>query len=333
VFQTPALVVLRDPEGGFEKPAEVPDAWSPTSDESEMIRACLTDTPSRAKSLAEGMGGRTLCMPLLVSGRAEGVLALRIPRERHLDAGHRELLDAFASQMGIALEIQKLATHRRDAHLLAESARLQKTLFDSVSHELKTPIAAIRVALEQPVISGEEIRNATDRLHRAVEQLLNATRIESGLLRPILEWCDPAELAQEAIALASGDKKVRLTTVDPLPLVEVDGGLVVQSLVTLLENALTHGASEEATTLLVSADADFVTFDVSDKGRGIPPGYEARLFEKFYRLPGCHPGGVGLGLAIAKQFIEALGGHLQARNREGGGASFSLTLPVSGNVQ
>lgn len=333
VFQMSSAIALRNGEGALSSPMRVSHRWLPEAKEWEWMKSAFAEKRAIEGGGETDGGPRILCLPLLVAGGVEGVLGVRIPSGQFLDPNQRELLDAFASQMGIVSEIQRLAREQRSSQLLAESARLQKTLFDSVSHELKTPIAAIRVALEQPVISGEEIRRATDRLHRAVEQLLSATRIESGLLKPVREWCDPADLANEAIVRVQGGASIRLDVADSLPLLRVDAGFVVQALVTLLENALTHGDSQKAPDLSVSAGDEGVRFEVSDRGAGIPAGFEHKVFEKFYRLPGSRPGGVGLGLAIAKQFAELLEGELLACNREGGGALFRLTLPIGGKVQ
>lgn len=333
VFQMSSVIALRNGEGALSCPVGVSSDRMPLPEELESMRSAFAEKRDVGGGGATGDGPGMLCLPLTVADGVEGVLGLRIPRGQFLDANQRELLDAFASQIGIVSEIQRLAKEQRSLQLLSESARLQKTLFDSVSHELKTPIAAIRVALEQPSISGEEIGRATDRLHRAVEQLLSATRIESGLLKAVREWCDPADLANEAIYRVQGGAKTRLDAADSLPLIRVDAGFVVQTLVTLLENALTHGQSQDAPGLVVCTDGECVRFEVLDRGAGIPAGFESKVFEKFYRLPGARAGGVGLGLAIAKQFAELLGGELRACNREGGGASFILTLPIGGKVQ
>jgi two-component system sensor histidine kinase KdpD len=317
VFQASVVIALKDTEGGLSSPVGASTAWIPTPEEWEVMLSSFQEKRGIEGGDLSGDGQRVLCLPMLVADGVEGVLGLRLPGGHFLDANHRELLDAFAAQMAIVSEIQRIAEERRSSELLADSARLQKTLFDSVSHELKTPIAAIRVALEQPEVSAEEIRRATDRLHRAVEQLLSATRIESGLLKLTREWCDPADLANEAIVLAQEGAKIRLTAADPLPLMRVDAGLVVQSLVTLLENALTHGTSDQGPELIVSADADCVRFEVADRGRGIPPGSENRVFEKFHRLPGARAGGIGLRLAIAKQYAELWGGEVRASTRGG----------------
>jgi two-component system sensor histidine kinase KdpD len=216
------------------------------------------------------------------------------------------------------------------AQVLAESERLQKTLFDSISHELKTPIAAIHAALDQPEVNRDEIRKANERLRRTVEHLLSATRIESGLLKPVPEWCDIGELARDACALAAAGERVQLDIDPSAPLLRVDAGLTTQALVILVENALTHGAASDPAMLGVRHDPENIRLDVADRGKGLPQGMEEKVFEKFFRAPGAPAGGVGLGLSIARQLIQAQGGALIAENRAAGGARFIVTLPIGG---
>ena len=206
-------------------------------------------------------------------------------------------------------------------------------LFDSVSHELKTPIAAIRVALEQSSPDIEEIRRANDRLHRSVEYLLNATRLESGLIKPNAEWCEPAELVHAAIELTDSDGKIEVHFQEPLPLMRVDVGLATQSLATLLENAILHGAKIPQPSVSVYFEEQTIHFEVSDSGPGIPVGMEEKIFEKFYRLPGSVAGGLGLGLSIARSFAEVQGGSLNVLRVENKGAVLVLSLPLGGEAQ
>ena len=141
-----------------------------------------------------------LHIPLVTGDRAEGVLTVRIAQPLTLE--QRELLDAFGVQLALFINKERALEESRAAQLAQQSQKLQKTLFDSVSHELKTPLAAISATLQQPRPDCAELQQAVGRLTRTVDHLLDATRLESGLLQPVREWCDPGELLREAVALA-----------------------------------------------------------------------------------------------------------------------------------
>jgi two-component system sensor histidine kinase KdpD len=217
----------------------------------------------------------------------------------------------------------------REAQIARQSQKLQKTLFDSVSHELKTPLAAMTAALQQPQPDCAELQQAARRLTRTVDHLLDATRLESGLLRPVREWCDPAELVREAVA-ASGlkDSAVRLNIAKDLPTISVDSRLIQQALGSLLSNAVAHGKGLQPIEVSAARDDSMLVISVADHGPGLAPGEENKVFEKFYRGPRTRPGGLGLGLSIARQLVEAHSGEIVVRNREGGGARFSIRLPL-----
>jgi two-component system sensor histidine kinase KdpD len=159
--------------------------------------------------------------------------------------------------------------------------------------------------------------------------LLDATRLESGLLQPVREWCDPAELVREAVA-ASGlsDHAVWMNIAENLPIISVDARLIQQALGALLSNAAAHGRSDQAIEVSAARDDSMLVISIADHGPGLAPGEENKVFEKFYRGPRTRPGGLGLGLSIARQLVEAHGGEIVAQNRENGGARFSIRLPV-----
>jgi two-component system sensor histidine kinase KdpD len=331
VFALQSAALLREESGAFAGTAHSASTWNlPAKEEGVAAWAFQNKRPAgrSTDALPDSAG---LHLPLLVGDRVEGVLAVEL--ESSLAPEQRELLEAFAAQLGVVAEKERLAAAQRRSEVSAASDRLQKMLFDSVSHELKTPVAAIRAALDQPTLEREEIHRATERLRRTVDHLLDATRLESGMLRPTLEWCEPLELASDAVrqaALAAG--QVHLDAGEDLPPMRVDGGLVTQALATLLHNAATHGAAYDPVVLIVRRDAEFVRFEVADRGPGLPPGMEEKVFEKFFRAPGVPAGGVGLGLSIARGLVEALGGTLVAENRPAGGARFTLRLPVGGEL-
>ena len=184
-------------------------------------------------------------------------------------------------------------------------------------------------ALQQPQPDCAELQQAARRLTRTVDHLLDATRLESGLLQPVREWCDPGEIVRDAV-LASGLKKnaVRVSVADNLPAISVDSRLIQQALGSLLSNAVGHGKSDQPIEVSAARDDSMLVLSVADHGPGLAPGEERKVFEKFYRGPRTRPGGLGLGLSIARQLVEAHGGEIVAQNRDGGGARFSIRLPI-----
>src|SRR5262249_9031707 len=158
----------------------------------------------------------------------------------------------------------------------------------------------------------------------------DATRLESGLLRPVREWCDPGELLHEAIVRAGlKENSFRITIEPDLPAISVDAHLIQQALIALLSNAVAHGANDAPIELSAARDDSNLVFSVVDHGPGLVAGQENKIFEKFYRRPGTAPGGLGLGLSIARQLVEAHSGQIVAQNRQDGtGARFSICLPI-----
>jgi two-component system, OmpR family, sensor histidine kinase KdpD len=257
----------------------------------------------------------------------------------------------FATYFIVAITIGSLTAQlKAREHLAAqvqlsqESERLRKTLLDCVSHELKTPLAAIGAAsqelsrlapnIQDPQILKElasEIREGFRRLNRVVDNLLDMNRLESGVIRPKREWCDVRELLQSAIDIereAINGRDIRLDVPEKIPLAFVDHTLVEQAVAKLVANAGTHTPRR----LPIEIDADYTNdhllISVSDRGPGIPIEATERLFEKFYHGDDRKTGGLGLGLSIARGLIEAHGGKLTAENRDGGGARFTIRLPV-----
>jgi two-component system, OmpR family, sensor histidine kinase KdpD len=168
-----------------------------------------------------------------------------------------------------------------------------------------------------------------------VDHLLDATRLESGLLQPVREWCEPGELVREALALAGlKEQSVKVTIAKNLPMISVDAHLIEQALGALLSNAAAHGISDQPIEASAARDDSTLIFSVADHGPGLAPGEENKVFEKFYRGPGTAPGGLGLGLSIARQLVEAHGGEIVAQNREHArGSRFSIRIPIGEPMQ
>jgi two-component system sensor histidine kinase KdpD len=236
---------------------------------------------------------------------------------------------------------EHLAAQVQLAH---ESERLRKTLLDCVSHELKTPLAAIGAAsqelsrlapnIQDPEILKDlasEIRDGSRRLNRVVDNLLDMNRLESGVIRPKREWCDVRELLESAVDIereSINGRDIRLDVPEGIPLALVDHTLIEQAVAKLLANAGSHTPSRLPIEIDAEYRNDHLVISVSDRGPGVPIEAAERLFEKFYRGDDHKSGGLGLGLSIARGLIEAHGGTLTVENRDGGGARFTIKLPV-----
>jgi two-component system sensor histidine kinase KdpD len=252
------------------------------------------------------------------------------------------LLQTIIDQVSACLEREQLHVIARQSLLQAESERLYSTLFNSISHELRTPLASIVGAAEtlgnvEP--SDESLRHelvqqihvSALQLHQFVENLLDMSRLESGLLKARLDWVDISDLFQTSLAKAGddlGERRVVIKRADAVPLVKLDHALMEQVLVNLLRNAGRYTPSGTTVTLSAQLSDAMLELDVEDDGPGFPAQDLPRLFEKFYRAPGSRTHGSGLGLSIAKGFVEAHGGTIRAENAPGRGARFAIRIPV-----
>ncbi len=292
-------------------------------------------------------GARALYLPLVASRGTVGVVGVRPTTPQVLAAPESlHLLETFAAQTALAIERATLADEAQQAQLQVEAERLRSTLLSSVSHDLRTPLAAITGAASSLLAEGERLDSATrrdltqaildesDRLSRLVHNLLDMTRLEAGRVELHPEWQPLEEVV--GVALARLDRRLQdrpVTTRLPadLPLVPLDGMLIEQVFVNLLDNALKYTPAGSPIEIAAEAGSGAVTIAVADRGPGFVPGDEERVFEKFYRgrAKGAG-GGVGLGLAICRAIVEAHGGRMWAANWPGGGAAFRFTLPVPG---
>ncbi|ADG67704.1 Osmosensitive K channel His kinase sensor [Planctopirus limnophila DSM 3776] len=287
-----------------------------------------------------------LFFPLTGSQGTHGAIAIRVPdTERLLDPEFRRLLDACANQLALALERDQLAIEAANARIQAEAEQVRSSLLSSVSHDLKTPLAAIAGAssslLEATSLDEETRRQLLEtvadeaaRLNRLLENILQMSKLDAGAAVPLCQWHVLEELVGSALhrtrrELAQHDVAVQLSS--ELPLLYVDGLLMEQVFVNLFENAARYTPEGTKVTIRAALDGDHVRIGISDNGPGLPAGAEERIFDKFYRASPTADGGrgSGLGLAICRAIIKAHGGTLVAANRPGGGAEFVIRLPVS----
>jgi len=276
--------------------------------------------------------------------RRLGVMGVRFEERKTLTMNERDLLETMAGQIAVMIESYQLIEKAQAARLAEESERLHRTLLDSVSHELKTPLAVIGAATDglDTQLAGadvplaktflDEIKQANKRLGRVVGNLLDMTRIETGRLPLNLEWCEPAELLRSAAEQVSNEistERIRIHAPAGLSLVRLDVGLMEQAICNLLNNAAAHSPSGTPIELSAQIGDNALVLRVADHGTGLAPGEETKVFEKFYRGPKARTGGAGLGLSIVKGFVNAHRGEVSAANNPGGGATFTISIPFT----
>lgn len=282
-------------------------------------------------------------MPLLRAGQVLGIFAVQFPPALcELLPARRELMQGFASQIALLVEREHLRAASEREKFFAESDRLHRTLLDSVSHELKTPLAVLRSAAsklgtddaQKRANLAIEICVATRRLDRLVGNLLNQTRLDSGGLRPQLDWCDARDLivaAKTAWGDALAGRPLKTNVPDEMPLFRADAALMEQAIGNLLLNAALHtpvGCPVDVTAGLERREGrDWVFLRVDDHGPGIPVQLRETIFQKFRRGPGARAGGLGLGLSIVRGFMLAQSGEVTVGQSPAGGARFTLGLP------
>lgn len=294
---------------------------------------------------------KTCFLPLTTPHSVIGVLGFKPNGKRGtLDVLQQKLFDSFANLAALAMERTLLAEQANRLHMLSETEKLQTTLLNSISHDLRTPLVSIRGVLDSllEVEQGKEdsprldpaarldmIQNAreeTIHLNRLVENLLDMTRLESGAMKMHSEPSDIQDIIGSALAAMEESLRPRIVHVEVepgLPLVEVDFVLVEQVIINLLDNALKYSPVNAPIDIHAGKENGEIVVAVEDRGKGIPADQLESVFSKFYRVKHSEPTqGIGLGLTICKGIIEAHGGCIGAEVREGGGTKVSFTLPV-----
>ena len=272
-----------------------------------------------------------------------GVIGIKPVKNQPLGTDEETLLQNFISQIASTLEREQLNELAKKSIVYVESERLYNTLFNSISHELRTPVAAIISATESlrrretpdsRDVQGalvSEISTAAERLNRLIDNLLDMTRLESSKISPKLDWCDMHDLLNASVKKLERELSSHSLTIDidtEMPLVKLDFTLIEQALTNLLHNAAIYTPPGSEITVRVFHEDEKCIVIVADNGPGFPREALPRVFEKFYRVPGTQAGGTGLGLSITKGFVEAHQGTITAENRPGGGAQFTISLPI-----
>jgi len=349
-FGAQVQILLPDEAGRVEIPVGVPPAF-PLDEKERSVAQWVFERGRPA-----GAGTDTLpaalarYVPLAGSLGAVGVAGVRVAdAKRFQDPGHEELLETFVGQAALALERVILAERAQQEQVEVQAERLRTALLSSLSHDMRTPLGAITGAASSLLADGgaggalaeparrdllNSILTESQRMNRLIGNLLDMIRVETGALEVQRDWQPLEEVV--GVALIRLDERLREHPVEvrlppDLPLALLDGLLIEQVFVNLLENAVKYTPAGTPIEISASVRDGAIVVDVADRGPGFPPGEEGRIFEKFYRVSGAAgAGGVGLGLTICRGIVTAHGGRIWAENRAGGGAVFHFTLPLVG---
>ncbi len=337
VFMSESFIALADEEGklGFGKETGI-------SEKEKSVAEWVFANGRKAGKFTDSLPfAEYVYYPLAGPRGKYGIAAVKFDEKiRYME--QESLLENFLKQTGSAVERELLNKKAGKSLILEESEKLYRTLFDSISHELKTPIAAIMGAvsflLEKKELKNDsarelygEINTASERLNTLVENLLDMARLESGKLALNIQPCDARDLANSAVEKSGITGKIKDIEIDVpgnMPLVSADYNLIEQALINILHNIPSYTPEGTAVTIQFTFDTSCVCISVSDNGNGVPEKDLNHIFEKFYRLDRKNTGGTGLGLSITKGIIEAHKGTINALNLKNGGLKFTIKLPL-----
>lgn len=349
VFDAHTVIFLPDAEGRIRPIVGHAATFAASATEFAAAQWVFDHNEAAGRGTNTLPGATALYVPMATPNGVAGVLALQAaPRDESLSPDARQLLDTYATQIAFALERNRLAEKSQQAELQVETEKLRSSLLAAVSHDLRTPLAAIAGASSS--LNGafdsldpqtrqellDSIQDESERLTRLVENLLHMTRLSSGRVALNRQWQPLDEVIGSALnrmdrQLEGRDVQVVLS--DDLPLAHLDEVLIESVLVNLIENAVRYSDSGTPLEIRCGSVAGGVAVEVADHGRGFAHGDEQRVFEMFYRGADARPDrrGTGLGLAICQAIVRAHGGTIQAHNRPEGGAVVRFTIPHQGS--
>ncbi len=344
VFESSVVAFLPDEQGRLQVQCGNIGDFQLTAKEMGVAHWAFDLGQAAGKGTDTLPGTDTLYLPLLASGEPVGALGVKphsparlfIPEQLHL-------LEAFAHQTALAVAADKLLQKQQHTQMQMETEKLRSSLLSSVSHDLRTPLAAIKGSISSLLENGEKLKAATqkdllenihdetDRLERLVSNLLEMTKLESGAIQPNKELQHPEEVIGSAVSRVEdrlGNRPLNIHVAPQLPMVPMDALLIEQVLVNLLDNAMKYTPPGTPIDLTASVREGWFTIELDDHGQGVSEGDLPQLFDKFYRGSHKDKSGAGLGLPICKGMVEIHGGTISAENRPGGGMRFKFSLPL-----
>ena len=335
-FKLKCAFILKNNKGGLSNSTSPHSNFTLTSNEFKVAQWVFDKGKQAGKSTENYMHEEHTFYPLNSLKMKMGVVVLEF--KKLFDAEEELLWLTLKRQISNALEREYLNDMARQASILSESDRLYKTLFNSISHELRIPVTSILSASEtlkeigQGINKdiGEEIYTAAQRLHRLIENLLSMSRLDSGRLSPHLDWYDVHDLVNSVTGLLKNELKeyeLSINIPDDMPLVYIDFGLIEQVIYNLLYNITVYVPSHTLIEMDFQHDGTDFCISITDHGKGFATKDLPYIFNKFYRGESGITGGSGLGLSIVKGYIDIHKGQVEASNVTGKGANIFIRIP------
>jgi len=344
-FGSPNTLLLPDDQGQLIRPPADSSPKTLVDMDWESAQWTFDQGAAAGKALDTQVESDTMLFPLLGAAGTTGVLVMGHPDpQRRLVSEQRNFLETFLNLIAQSLERVKLAEQARRSSIRVETEALRNALLSAISHDLKTPLTTIVGASgtlaekdaslepEDRRVLSRAIQEEAQRMFDLINKILDMARLVAGSLHLDREWSALEEIVAGAMGRLEQSLKNRPVNIqlpDTVPLIHVDAVLIQQVLINLLDNAAKYSPAASPIDISASVTPDALQLSIADHGPGVPPEAADQVFEKFFRLhPESTPGGVGLGLAISRAIIEAHGGLIGVQNRLGGGAIFSLTIPL-----
>lgn len=341
-----AAMLTRDATGHMAVVHSAPDAFALSTQDRAAADWCETHAEPAGRFTDTINSASCWMLPLGTGQQRSGVVALRFPLGlREPDADRRGLALAMVQDIGQALDRARLASELETARVQGETEQLRSALLSSVSHDLRSPLAAmigsagtlLTYENQLPPHERHELLEAIlgegQRLDRYIQNLLDMTRLGHGTLQLNRDWVDAGEVVSAAVARMHKlfpDVRIDMHLPKDTILLHVHPALIEQALFNILENAARFTPAHEPVGVMVRSDAGRLLVDVSDRGPGIPEDERARIFDMFYSVSRGDRGGkgTGLGLAICRGMIGAHGGSVEALPHSGGGTTIRISLPL-----
>jgi len=345
VFASQAMVLLRGADGRLRYPRDEQAQASIWRADLSIAQWVYHNNQPAGLGTNTLAGAKAFYLPIHGSTQTFGVLAVLPSNPRRiLLPEQRHLLETFAGQLGLAIERALLAEESEAAQVAAEAESVRNTLLASISHDLRTPLAVITgasTALNDGALTLDadtrarlvaSIADKAQEMSELISNVLDLMRFQAGEVKLRRDWQTADDLVGSALGRLGERLKgyaVEVQLPSELPAMSVDGPLITQVLVNLIENVTKHAPPGTRMRISGDAEAEAIRLTVADNGPGLPLGDPERLFAKFQRgRDEGNSGGAGLGLAICRAIVNAHGGRISAANRADGGASFTFVLPI-----